>query len=636
MAKIVTSILFVFFVVITENNFAQQSNTLLQQIDTIRIVGYTIPSHTSIYSISAVQKIASAQTDIADVLQLSTPVYINSYGFSNSSSVSIRGGNDDHTNVYWNGLKINSLSLGGTDISLIPLESGTEITVNTNTTSLGGDIDISTKPNWQNKYAIRVRSDVGSFDHFRNQLSLELGNKNIQLQTSAFHLTAKNNFPYSDYYKFNNPQEVANHNSVRQSGVVNNLFIKLKKQSFISIGSWYGMRNKDIPAIMGVNNESNKYQKDRAIRHNLNWDRYGSMVQYHFSIAHTYDALNYSDKLLPTDTFLFINSNYATNRIAQSFSTTLFLKYGISLISGYHYQLLMANVQEYTKKAYDHIGDVYSQVKWQKGTYSASLTVTQPFSSYKYLRPQIGVEAGYTLPNKKYSISISYSDKYRFPDLNDRYWYPGGNPAIKPEYGWSINLGNSFHLNEKSNRHELTGQINLYYSQIKNNIVWTPITSINWSPKNLKKTSLYGTELQLNYSYTHPKLSLNFNTLYNFNRTQIVSELYRQDLVGNFLRYKPQHTFRASVYAEQEFLGVGLNYQFVSTRYTDEENFSFFALKPYHLVDMYLSFKGFIKAHQLQIIFKINNICGTSYESIRAYAQPSRNYMISFIYHFKK
>ncbi|HRH56828.1 MAG TPA: hypothetical protein PLS10_04185, partial [Chitinophagales bacterium] len=284
-------------------------------------------------------------------------------------------------------------------------------------------------------------------------------------------------------------------------------------------------------------------------------------------------------------------------------------------------------------------GEVFSELEYNyRDQLVSSFKVTQPFSSFKFIRPQFAAKITYKIPTQKFELQVSYTDKYRFPDLNDRYWYLVGDMNLKPEIGWTVELANKFLLfpNPKS-KHNFSGNINVYYTKIKNNIIWTPINAVLWSPKNIKTTQLYGIESKLNYNYSNRNLLVYANAIYNFNRAQIIEDEDNIDLKGNFLRYKPQHTFKANLYAEQRYVGIGLNYVYTSFKFTDEENFKYFILKPYHLLDVFITFKGTIKEqHALQFIFKINNVTNTIYESVRSYAQPLRNYSISFIYNFSK
>ena len=57
---------------------------------------------------------------IADVLAQNTPIFIKSYGRGSLATASFRGTAPSHTQVLWNGMKLNSPTLGMVDFSMIP------------------------------------------------------------------------------------------------------------------------------------------------------------------------------------------------------------------------------------------------------------------------------------------------------------------------------------------------------------------------------------------------------------------------------------------------------------------------------------------------------------------------------------
>ena len=57
---------------------------------------------------------------LADILSQSTSVFIKNYGRGTLATASFRGTAPSHTQVLWNGMKINSPMLGQVDFSLIP------------------------------------------------------------------------------------------------------------------------------------------------------------------------------------------------------------------------------------------------------------------------------------------------------------------------------------------------------------------------------------------------------------------------------------------------------------------------------------------------------------------------------------
>ena len=90
---------------------------------------------------------------MADVLAFNSAIFVKSYGRATLSTVAFRGTSPSHTQVSWNGMKINNPMLGMTDFSMIPsyfiddasLLHGTS-SVNETGGGLGGAVKLSTKP----------------------------------------------------------------------------------------------------------------------------------------------------------------------------------------------------------------------------------------------------------------------------------------------------------------------------------------------------------------------------------------------------------------------------------------------------------------------------------------------------------
>jgi iron complex outermembrane receptor protein len=57
---------------------------------------------------------------MADILQQNSTLFIKSYGRATESTAEFRGTSPSHTQVTWNGMKINSPMIGTVDFSTIP------------------------------------------------------------------------------------------------------------------------------------------------------------------------------------------------------------------------------------------------------------------------------------------------------------------------------------------------------------------------------------------------------------------------------------------------------------------------------------------------------------------------------------
>ena len=91
---------------------------------------------------------------MADILAYNSSVFVKNYGRATLSTVAFRGTSPSHTQVTWNGIRINSPMLGMTDFSSIPayfvdkasLLHGSS-SVNETGGGLGGLVRLSTIPN---------------------------------------------------------------------------------------------------------------------------------------------------------------------------------------------------------------------------------------------------------------------------------------------------------------------------------------------------------------------------------------------------------------------------------------------------------------------------------------------------------
>ena len=84
---------------------------------------------------------------MADVLAFNTPIFVKSYGRATLSTVSFRGTSPSHTQVTWNGMKLNNPMLGMTDFSTIPSYFIDDATLLHGTSSVnetgGGDLTLT-------------------------------------------------------------------------------------------------------------------------------------------------------------------------------------------------------------------------------------------------------------------------------------------------------------------------------------------------------------------------------------------------------------------------------------------------------------------------------------------------------------
>ena len=148
---------------------------------------------------------------IADVLTFNSPIFVKQYGRATLSTVSFRGTGPSHTQVTWNGMRINNPMLGMTDFSMIPsyfiddasLLHGTS-SVNETGGGLGGLVRLSTAPADIRGFGLQYIQGIGMFRTFDEFLRLEWGDEHWQVSTRAVYQSSANDFKYRNRDKKEN------------------------------------------------------------------------------------------------------------------------------------------------------------------------------------------------------------------------------------------------------------------------------------------------------------------------------------------------------------------------------------------------------------------------------------------------
>ena len=107
---------------------------------------------------------------MADVLTFNSSVFVKNYGRATLSTVAFRGTSAGHTQVTWNGMRINNPMVGTTDFSSIPsffvdrasLLHGTS-SVSETGGGLGGLVRLSTLPDVPEGFGMQYVQGIGSF-----------------------------------------------------------------------------------------------------------------------------------------------------------------------------------------------------------------------------------------------------------------------------------------------------------------------------------------------------------------------------------------------------------------------------------------------------------------------------------------
>ena len=145
---------------------------------------------------------------MADILTFNSSVFVKSYGRATLSTVAFRGTSPSHTQVTWNGMRINNPMLGMTDFSTIPsyfidqasLLHGTS-SVNETGGGLGGLVKLGTAPEVAEGFNAQYVQGIGSFKTFDEFARFTYGSERWHVSTRAVYSSSPNDYKYTNHDK---------------------------------------------------------------------------------------------------------------------------------------------------------------------------------------------------------------------------------------------------------------------------------------------------------------------------------------------------------------------------------------------------------------------------------------------------
>ena len=471
---------------------------------------------------------------MADVLTFNSSIFVKNYGRATLSTVAFRGTSPSHTQVSWNGMKINNPMLGMTDFSMIPsyfiddasLLHGTS-SVNETGGGLGGAVKLSTKPANADGFGLQYIQGVGSFKTFDEFIRLTYGNQYWQTSTRAVFSSSPNDYKYRNHDKKENiydenmniidqyyPIERNRSGAFKDFHLLQEVYYNTGKGDRFGLNAWYIYSNRELAMLTvdyGDETDFENRQREHTFRGVLSWDHMRETWKLGAKAGYIYTWMAYDYK---RDVG---NGNMAHMTRSRSRINTFY-----GQVDGEYYigkkWLFTANLSLHQHIVESEDKNIIRQdgnkaiVGYRKGRPELSAAVSAKWRPIDRLglsvvirEEMFGKEWTPVIPaffmdgvlSKKGNLvaKASVSRNFRYPTLNDLYFLPGGNPDLKHESGWTYDAGLSFAVG-KEGVYSLSGSASWFDSFIKDWIIWLPTTKGFFSPDNIKDVHAYGVELK--------------------------------------------------------------------------------------------------------------------------------------------
>ena len=223
------------------------------------------------------------------------------------------------------------------------------------------------------------------------------------------------------------------------------------------------------------------------------------------------------------------------------------------------------------------------------------------------------------------SVSGSWGKAIRYPDFNSLFWKGDararGNPELQPErktfWNTSIRFGGE-------NEYLPVFSAFYYRERIRDLIFWHRAVSGVWEPRNEERARQQGVDVQLSQKLVTDHL--HFQAAYSF--IEALNESTEPNRRGREIVFIPRHTLNSSLWLGLGPLHALLVYRTLSERQTVPANTAV-PLSAYDVWDLSLNIRHEFGPLQLDAGYALKNLGGTSYELLRGYPMPGREYQVS-------
>lgn len=608
---------------------------------------------------------------MADVLTFNSSIFVKSYGRATLSTVAFRGTSPSHTQVTWNGMRINNPMLGMTDFSMIPsyfiddasLLHGTS-SVNETGGGLGGSVKLSTHPADAEGFGLQYVQGIGSFSTFDEFLRLTYGDSHWQVSTRAVYSSSPNDYKYRNHDKKENiydedmniigqyyPTERNRSGSFKDLHVLQEAYYNTGGGDRFGLNAWYINSNRELAMLTtdyGDDIDFENRQREHTFRGILSWDhlRNDWKVSAKAGYIHTWMAYDYKRDVGNGVMASMTRSRSRVNTFYGQADGEYYIgnKWLFTASLSAHQHLVESSDKNIITQDGNRAVVGYDKGRIElSGSVSAKWRPIERFGMSVVLREEMyGTDWTPIIPalfldgvlSERGNIvaKASVSRNFRFPTINDLYFLPGGNPDLRKESGWTYDAGLSFAVGKKG-VYSLSGSATWFDSYVDDWIIWLPTTKGFFSPRNLKKVHAYGVELQAGLNVALAKewsLGLDGTASWTPSINESEPMTPADQSVGKQLPYVPEYSATLTGRLSWRTWSFLYKWCYYSERYTMSSNDISLTghLPPYFMSNITLE-KGF-SFHWADLSLKgsINNLFNEEYLSVLSRPMPGINFEI--------
>lgn len=617
--------------------FSEEHDSIVSKhvdIEEVQVVGKLVN-----ISPETMSSLVIKNTDLATIPALTTSSLLSSRtnanilsygGIGSLSTVSIRGLGGRNSEILWNGVRLNLVSSGDFDLSLFPASFIETISVNYNSLTSpashganGGTIELFTSPCVSQNVQVKSFFESGSFGYYSGAINLAFQfNKSI-FSIKVNHTQAENDFKYVDLLKSNYPKVQSSNNALKTQGIQLEYANYFNDKSCFKSGIWLQGKSKENPDQMGVYIPAYAKQNDSLAifynRYKYSSEKITAAVNgsYYFS-SHQFE-----------DKGPMANNSFAKTNI---FSADASVSYSIfrnwNTYAKFSFYSQNSRSSGYTHLITERFIEPFVGVKYTNGGFVTAINVKGDcmLDDKMVFLPFLGVSKSFF--TDKLLVYASITRKFRRPTFNDKYWFPSGNPKLKPEDG----VGGEVGLNSKifsSQRQAVQYDIIFFQNYINNWIQWIQSYGGVAHATSFSKVNSSGVEQRVTYTYKTDNVKLSSFLAYTYNKVVWRENGSSGQDNWRVMSYSPMHLVKANLTVKYHKFELQFSDIFSSAYYFDDAH----GIQPnYNLISASIARTIGYKKSQITLIFGANNLSNEQYQIMRLYPMPPRSVNFKIIY----
>lgn len=564
---------------------------------------------------------------LSDYIIQHTPIFIKESGSGMLATLSLRGTASSHTAVNWNGLTINSLTMGQMDFNQLPLFLFDEVALHLGgesalhgNGSIGGSILLGSNTRYKKIFSLEAQQTSGSFGYSFSGIKCKVGNEVIQSKTAILFNRSDNNFPFpvSDFEGTHT--EIQQHAAYYNYSLLQEIFTKLSPRDELSAHVWHSYYFREIQPSIQNNTDESQYDEisTRTTRLVFNYKHEGT-IKWGANASYVDDyQLNFSDIIASRSLTFAPEAEKRWRKFLLKLGGNV--QYIVPQVYSYQDGVDETRFDLFILSRYSPCQSLDINLNARQGMVTG---ITVPFTPSAGFSWRLLQQVGHAL-----LLRGSVSRSFKVPTLNDRYWGGLDNRYLFPEDGFNREISLDYGLNLSD--YSLQLGTNGYINTVQNWIMWMPRGDI-WKPQNIAKVEAKGIEVSTKQNYKWDKNELQLVCNYAYTLTTILEGFNEmQVFTGNQMPLLPKHSATALLKIEHDnrYL-LQLNANYVGERTTSN---LFDVMYDYCLLNASAGYTFRWNKNTMNVLLQVNNVLNAVYQNMPYKAMPGRNMLFTVKY----